>query len=428
MNGRIWRRLTGVGASAFLVSGLLGLSGTVTATEASMPASAGIPACPQALAGQARCMARFLAAPSGGGLLGLGGLLGGLPLGLGTLLGGTAPAPAPVPTTSSTPQGYSAAQLRSAYGITGTGAAGRTVAVVDAMDDPNAEADLAVYRAAMGLPACTTANGCFRKVDGAGGTNYPAPDAGWSREISVDLEMVSAACSDCHILLVEAATQDIPVLGAAEDTAARWPGVVAISNSFGVPEQQAETGWDQYFDHPGIPITAASGDSGYGTVYPSVSPYVIAVGGTSLTQNPSTGAWSETAWSGAGSGCSSYEPKPAWQTDAGCSHRTTADVATDADPVDRRRHLRQLPVAGLARGGRDERGRAVRRRALRPRRQRGGERRAGRVPLQPRVGVPRRHLRSDRAALLRQLPLQRPARVRRADRARHPGRAGSLLR
>ena len=329
MNGRIWRRLTGAGASAFLVSGLLGLSGTVTATEASMPASAGIPACPQALAGQARCMARFLATPTDTGLL--GGLLGSLPLGLGTLLGGSPPTPAP--TTSSTPQGYTAAQLRSAYGITGTGAAGRTVAVVDAMDDPNAEADLAVYRAAMGLPACTTANGCFRKVDGSGGTTYPAPDAGWSRETSLDLEMVSAACSDCHILLVEAASQDIPTLGAAEDTAARWPGVVAISNSFGVPEQAAETGWDQYFDHPGIPITAAAGDSGYGVVYPSASPYVISVGGTSLVQDPSTGAWSETAWSGTGSGCSSYEPKPAWQTDSGCSHRTTADVSGDADPT-----------------------------------------------------------------------------------------------
>ena len=326
------RRTTGVCVSAFLVSGLLGLTSTLTATEARMPASAGLPACPQALAGQARCMAIFLAAPPPGGGL-LGGLLGSLPLGLGGLLGGS-PAPAPAPQTpGGTPHGYSAADLRSAYGITGTGAAGRTVAVVEAMDDPNAEADLAVYRAAMGLPACTTANGCFRKVDGSGGTNYPAPDAGWSKETSLDLEMVSAACSDCHILLVEAATQDIPVLGAAENHAASVPGVVAVSNSFGVPEQSQETSWDQYFNHPGIVITAAAGDSGYGTVFPAASPYVISVGGTTLTRDSSARGWSETAWNGTGSGCSSYEPKPAWQTDSGCGRRTTADVSAVADPT-----------------------------------------------------------------------------------------------
>jgi subtilase family serine protease len=279
-------------------------------------------------------MARFLDAPPGGGLL--GGLLGSLPLGLGNLLGGSStPAPAPPPATpaATSPHGFTAADLRSAYGITGAGAAGRTVAVVDAMDDPNAEADLAVYRATMGLPPCTTANGCFRKIDGSGGTNYPAPDAGWSKEISLDLEMVSAACSDCHILLVEAATQDIPVLGAAENMAASIPGVVAISNSFGVPEQAQETTWDAYFNHPGIAVTAASGDSGYGTVFPAVSPFVISVGGTTLTRDSSPRGWTESAWSGSGSGCSAYEPKPAWQLDTGCTRRTTADVSVVADPA-----------------------------------------------------------------------------------------------
>jgi hypothetical protein len=332
VDGSSRRRVFGVGAFAFLMSGVLGVAGTLTATEARMPASAGAPACSVGLAGQARCMAIFLdAPPPGGGLL--GGVLGSLPLGLGGLLGGS-PAPAPTPQIpGGSPRGYTASDLRSAYGISGTGAAGRTVAVVDAMDDPNAEADLAVYRSAMGLPACTTANGCFRKVDAKGGTNYPAPDADWAKETSLDLDMVSAACSDCHILLVEAATQDIPVLGAAESYAATVPGVVAISNSFGVPEQAQETGWDAYFNHPGIAVVAASGDSGYGTVYPASSPYVISVGGTTLTRDSSARGWSETAWNGAGSGCSSYEPKPAWQVDTGCSRRTTADLAVDADPT-----------------------------------------------------------------------------------------------
>jgi hypothetical protein len=315
----------GACASALVV---FGLNGTLTASEARMPASAGLPACVQGLHDQARCMARFLDAP-GGGLL--GGLLGGL--GLGTLLGGSpAPAPAPPP-AAGVPHGLTAANLRSAYGITGTGSAGRTVAVVDAMDDPNAEADLAVYRTAMGLPPCSTANGCFRKVDAHGGTGYPTPDAGWSREIALDLDMISAACSDCHILLVEAATQDIPVLGAAVNYAASVPGVVAISNSWGVPEQAQQTAWDAYFNHPGIAVTAASGDSGFGTVFPSVSPFVIAVGGTTLTRDTSPRGWAETVWSGSGSGCSAYEPRPAWQLGTGCSRRSAADVSMVADPA-----------------------------------------------------------------------------------------------
>jgi subtilase family serine protease len=243
-------------------------------------------------------------------------------------------APSPMPAKDPAPQipGLHPFDLHSAYNLPAGGSNGRTIAVVDAMDDPNAEADMALYRSTFGLPACTTANGCFRKIDGSGGTNYPAPDAGWSKEVSVDLDMASAACPDCHILLVEAASADLPVLAAAEDTAARQPGVSAISNSFGVGEQPAETSWDAHFDHPGIAVVAASGDSGYGTVYPAVSPFVTAVGGTTLQRASNARGWTETAWGGGGSGCSSYEPKPAWQHDGGCSTRTTADVAANADP------------------------------------------------------------------------------------------------
>jgi subtilase family serine protease len=238
------------------------------------------------------------------------------------------------------PSGLNPSDIRSAYALPPAGAHGRTVAIVDAHDDPNAEADLAVYRSAFGLPPCTVANGCLRKADQRGGTHFPAPDAGWAQEISLDLDMVSAACPDCHILLVEADGADMPSLGAAENIAATAPGVVAVSDSFGSPESSDELGWDaQYFTHPGVALVAASGDSGGpsllgggGAIYPAASPLVTAVGGTSLSRASGPRGWTESAWSGSGYGCSAFEPKPAWQGATGCSKRSIADVAAVADP------------------------------------------------------------------------------------------------
>ena len=230
-------------------------------------------------------------------------------------------------------RGYTPSDLRSAYGLDGTSGRGRLVAIVDAFDDPNAETDLATYRAAFGLPPCTSANGCFRKLDPHGANSYPRADAAWSREISLDLDMLSAACPSCHIVLVEADGAGIPALGVAVNTAASLPGVVAIGNSYGVAESAQETQWDGYYRHPGIALTAASGDGGYGTGYPAASPLVTAVGGTTLRRDGGPRGWSETPWSGASSGCSRYEPKPSWQHDAGCSRRTIADVSAVADPV-----------------------------------------------------------------------------------------------
>jgi subtilase family serine protease len=111
--------------------------------------------------------------------------------------------------------GYSPADLRSAYNLPSESAgSGQTVAIVDAFDDPNAESDLAVYRSHYGLPACTTANGCFKKVNQKGETTkYPSPEAGWAVEISLDIDMVSAACPKCHILLVEATSATNPTTG-----------------------------------------------------------------------------------------------------------------------------------------------------------------------------------------------------------------------
>jgi subtilase family serine protease len=229
------------------------------------------------------------------------------------------------------PSGFGPADLQSAYAAPG-GFAGlsETVAIVDAYDDPNAESDLAVYRSTYGLPACTTANGCFRKINQRGGTTYPAADVGWGREISLDLDMVSAMCKYCNIVLVEADDNSYVNLGTAVNRAAG--SAIAVSNSYGGPEFFGETGYDPYYNHPGVAVTVSSGDSGYGVEYPAASPYVTSVGGTHLTAGGGTRGWTETAWSGAGSGCSAYEPKPGWQTDSGCSRRTVADVSAVADP------------------------------------------------------------------------------------------------
>jgi subtilase family serine protease len=231
------------------------------------------------------------------------------------------------------PSGYGAPDIQSAYDLpSSTAGAGQTVAIVDAFDDPTAEQDLGRYRSFYGLPACTTANGCFRKVNQTGGSLPPAPNPDWSLEISLDVDMVSAVCPNCHILLVEANTNLDSDLYASVDTAARL-GANAISNSWGGDESADETTNDVHFDHPGIAITASSGDNGFGVSYPASSPLVTAVGGTSLTRDTSTArGWTEAAWSGAGSGCSAFEPKPAWQTDTGCANRTVADVSAVADP------------------------------------------------------------------------------------------------
>jgi subtilase family serine protease len=224
------------------------------------------------------------------------------------------------------PSGYAPSDLQSAYKLDSTAGSGQTVAIVDAYDDPKAESDLGVYRSQFGLPPCTT--GCFRKVDQNGGTNYPRPNGGWAQEISLDLDMVSAICPNCHILLVEASSNSFANLAAAVDEAANL-GAKEISNSYGGSEYSGED--ESAYNHAGIAITVSSGDSGYGVEFPAASQYVTAVGGTTLTRS-STGSWSETVWSGAGSGCSAYIQKPTWQTDKGCANRTVADVAADADP------------------------------------------------------------------------------------------------
>src|SRR4029079_11160136 len=234
------------------------------------------------------------------------------------------------------PAGLGPADLQSAYKLpSATAGSGQTVAIVDAQDDPTAESDLATYRSTYGLPACTTANGCFKKVNQNGVQgSYPPANTGWAGEISLDVDMVSAACPNCKILLVEANSPSIANLGTSVNRAVTM-GAKFVSNSYGGGESSGETTWDtSYYRHNGVAVTASTGDNGYGVSYPASSPYVTAVGGTSLTRDGSSRGWGESAWSGAGSGCSAYEAKPSFQSSVttGCTRRAVADVSAVADP------------------------------------------------------------------------------------------------
>ena len=234
---------------------------------------------------------------------------------------------------ATTPSGLFPAQLQAAYNLpSATAGSGQTVAIVDAYDDPTAEADLGVYRAQFGLSACTTANGCFRKVNQTGGTSYPRKNGGWAEEISLDLDMVSAICPNCHILLVEATSRHHgqPRQGGQRGRRAGCHrGEQQLRRLATFPTPHAP-----YYNHPGVAITASSGDNGYGVEFPASSHYVTAVGGTSLTTASNSRGWTETAWSGAGSGCSTQNTalSGASSFGTGCSKRAVADVSAVADP------------------------------------------------------------------------------------------------
>ncbi|MCW2786858.1 MAG: peptidase [Marmoricola sp.] len=246
---------------------------------------------------------------------------------------GTALASATPPATALT-----AGQLENAYKLTGLTSGGRTIAIVDAYGYPNLERDLGVFRAQFGLPACTKANGCLRILNQSGGAPNalsPAFNAGWGGEQALDVQAVSAACPDCKIVMVEANNTSFASLGAAENTAAKQPGVVAISNSYGGGDSSDAT-YSKFYNHPGIAVTASTGDDGYqGASYPASSQYVTAVGGTTLVADISARGWSESVWSGAGSGCSTVNAALAAAApfSTGCAKRAMADVAAAADPA-----------------------------------------------------------------------------------------------
>ncbi len=237
----------------------------------------------------------------------------------------------------SSPAGLGADDLQSAYDLPTDGDVTATVAIVDAFDSPDVESDLATYRQQYGMAACTHANGCFTKYNSNGEDLYdqassqPTADSDWGGEITLDVEMASAACPKCKIMLVESFDTDIGLYLAQNVAVAK--GATVISNSWGGGEYPEEADdQETYFNHPGIATFASTGDGGYGAIFPSTSTYVFGVGGTNLGASDETRGWTETTWGGAGSGCSAYITKPSWQTDGLCPNRAVADVSAVADP------------------------------------------------------------------------------------------------
>ncbi|MGC1943195.1 MAG: S53 family peptidase, partial [Candidatus Acidiferrales bacterium] len=233
--------------------------------------------------------------------------------------------------------GFTPAQIRHAYGfdqISNQGA-GQIIGIVDAYDHPNAESDLGVFNSRFGLPACTTANGCFRKI--YSGSKRPAANANWALEISLDLEWAHAIAPKASILLVESTTNSLGDLLTGVDVAVR-NGASVVSMSWTVSEFSSESKQDNHFVSSGVTFLAASGDAGTGSAYPASSPDVVGVGGTALTLDPNGNYLSEVAWSGSGGGFSSYEREPLYQSLYGIpndsrGYRGAPDVSYNANPA-----------------------------------------------------------------------------------------------
>ncbi|MGT2462479.1 S53 family peptidase [Sinomonas atrocyanea] len=301
------RKLLAAAAAGLLLAGVAAAAPASASPGPNQHSDRSIQVCAAPRAGDAACTARQAADPAGK-----------------PIKDNAAP-----PSTALTPT-----QLQNAYKLTGATSGGRTVAIVDAYGYPNLERDLGVYRQQFGLPACTSANGCLTVRNQTGGTSLPRFDLGWSQEQALDVDAVSAACPDCKIAVFQAKSASFADLGTAVQTAAKTAGVVAISNSYGGSDA-ADATYGKYYNFPGIAVTASTGDNGYqGGSYPASSSYVTAVGGTSLTAASNTRGWSESAWSGAGSGCSTYNAAlpAAAPFNTGCANRAMADVSAAADP------------------------------------------------------------------------------------------------
>jgi len=247
---------------------------------------------------------------------------------------------------ATTPQGYGPAELQSAYKIDPNRTVGKpTVGIVIAFGYLALEADLAVYRTQFGLPPCTVANGCLKIVNQQGQTSplppEPPPTDDWRIEQALDLDMVSAACPRCNILVVQSDDNTGDGLLIGQNVAAQL-GATVISNSWGGPEDPQATPTDiaqleQFFLHPNVAIFAAAGDNGFndsggGPGYPATSANVVSVGGTRLIRDTSTRGWAETAWSSGGSACSTWIAKPAHQVASPCKLKATSEIAAVGDP------------------------------------------------------------------------------------------------
>lgn len=233
------------------------------------------------------------------------------------------------------PTGLTPNQVRNAYGFNTIPAKGKgqVIAIVDAFDDPRIEADLGVFTKHFGLASCTTKNGCFKKIYASG--KRPRTDAGWSGEIALDVEWAYAMAPQAKIMLVEAASDSLEDLFKAIQVAVD-KGATVVSMSWGGGEFAQQTTYDQIFNNPNVTFVASSGDNGAGTMYPASSPYVLGVGGTTLTIDSHGNYYGETAWSGSGGGLSTIEAWPASQSGLPIPQannmRGVPDVAYNADP------------------------------------------------------------------------------------------------
>jgi hypothetical protein len=247
------------------------------------------------------------------------------------------------PSSSAAPTGYGPADLRAAYRIPAT-ATKATIAIVDAYGAATVAADLAVYRAEYGLGACTAASGCLTIVNQSGASGpLPAEDSGWAGETALDVQMVSAVCPSCRILLVQTDDNTFTSMTGGVRRAVAM-GAQYVSMSWGGSESVGELSDDAAtFSTRGVVYAAASGDDNYRTGWPAASPNVVSVGGTSLIRDRSTArGFSERVWGmsngyGTGSGCSRFESPPAWQAIEPIKSlcpggRATNDVSVVGDP------------------------------------------------------------------------------------------------
>jgi subtilase family serine protease len=241
------------------------------------------------------------------------------------------PASAAAPlVTNTTLTGHTVSQIKTAYGITGTGA-GQTIAIVDAYGDPNLAADLSAFDSKMGLGTAA-----LSIVSETGSSNLPASNAGWDLETSLDVEWAHAIAPSANLLLVQATTSNLGDLLTGVNYARHAANVSVVSMSWGSNEFFGETSYDSYFTtptgHTNVTFVAASGDDGY-VEWPSVSPNVIAVGGTTLNTAGAAGTYSsESAWADSGGGFSQLEPEPSYQFIVQRTGvRTTPDVSLDAN-------------------------------------------------------------------------------------------------